>query len=74
MVNGRPSRTSFDWDTPAAATVPERLSQEKAKAIATRMHDAIEKGKQFMAKTQEKKSRDVNAHRREVDFEVGNKI
>jgi hypothetical protein len=51
MVNDRLFYTSFDWDTPAAAIILERLSQEKAKAIATRMHDAIEKGKQFMAKT-----------------------
>ena len=51
MVNGRLFRISFDWDTPAAATIPERLSQEKAKAIATRIHDAIEKNKQFIIKT-----------------------
>ena len=57
MVNGRPLRTSFDWDSPEAATVPERLGQKKAKAIAIRMHEAIEKGKEFMAKTQKKKSR-----------------
>jgi hypothetical protein len=50
MVNGRPPRISFDWDTPVAAIIPERLSQEKAKAIATRIYDAIEKDREFMAK------------------------
>jgi hypothetical protein len=55
MVNGRPSHISFDWNTPAAAIVSKRLSQEKAKAIATRIHNAIEKDKQFITKTQKKK-------------------
>jgi hypothetical protein len=50
MVNRRPPKISFDWDSPEAATIPERLGQEKAKAIAIRMYNAIEKGKEFMAK------------------------
>jgi hypothetical protein len=74
LVNGCPPRTSFDWDTPAPTSDPERLSQERAKAMVTRMYEAIEKAKEFMAKAQDKKSRDVNAHRREVDFEVGDKV
>jgi tRNA A22 N-methylase len=74
MVNGRLFRISFDWDTPAAATISEYLSQKKTKTIATRIYDAIEKDKQFIAKIQKKKSRDVNAHRREIDFEVEDKI
>ena len=74
MVNGCPPRTSFDWDTPAPTSDPERISQEKAKAMVTRLHEAIEKAKEFMVKAQDKKSRDVNAHRREVDFEVGDKV
>jgi transposase InsO family protein len=74
LINGCPPRTSFDWDTPAPTSDPERLSQEKAKAMVTRMHEAIEKAKEFMAKAQDKKSRDANAHRREIDFEVGDKV
>jgi hypothetical protein len=50
MVNRRPPKISFDWDSPEAATVPERLNQKKTKAIAIRMHDAIEKGKEFITK------------------------
>jgi hypothetical protein len=74
LVNGRPPRTSFDWDTPEAATVQERLNQDKAKAIATRMYEAINKAKSIMAKAQEKKNKDVNAHRQEVNFGEGDKV
>jgi hypothetical protein len=74
MVNDYPPRIFFDWDTPIPTSNPKRLSQEKAKAMVTRMQEAIEKTKEFITKTQNKKSRDVNAHRREVDFEVGDKI
>jgi hypothetical protein len=74
IVNSRTPRTFFDWNTPTAVSVPERLSQKKAKAIATRIYKTIEKNKEFMTKTQNKKSRNINAHRREVDFEIGDKI
>jgi hypothetical protein len=74
IVNSRTPRIFFDWNTPAVVSVPERLSQEKAKAIAIRIYKTIEKGKEFIAKTQNKKNRDVNAHRREIDFEIGDKI
>jgi transposase InsO family protein len=74
IINGCPPRTSFDWDTPAPTSDPERISQEKAKAMVTRLHEAIKKAKKFIIKTQNKKSRDVNAHRREIDFEIGDKI
>jgi hypothetical protein len=42
--------------------------------MVTRIQEAIEKAKEFITKTQNKKNRDVNTHRREVDFEVGDKI
>jgi hypothetical protein len=38
------------------------------------MHQTIEKGKELMAKAQAKKEKDVNAHRRAVDFTVGDKV
>ncbi|KAF4625297.1 hypothetical protein G7Y89_g12871 [Cudoniella acicularis] len=74
LLNGRLSRTSFDWDIPAAATVQERLCQDKAQDVAKRIKAAIDKGKKLMAKAQEKKARDVNAHRRLVDFSVRDKV
>jgi hypothetical protein len=50
IINGCPPRTFFDWDTPTPTSDPERLSQEKAKAIVTRIQEAIEKAKEFIAK------------------------
>jgi hypothetical protein len=50
MVNSRTPRIFFDWNIPAAILVPERLSQKKAKAIATRIYKAIEKNKEFITK------------------------
>jgi transposase InsO family protein len=74
LINGRLPRTSFDWNTPEATTAQEQLNQDKAREVAERMKAAIEKGKEFMAKAQEKKERDVNAHRRPIDFSVGDKV
>ena len=74
LLNGRLPRTSFDWNTPVAATVPERLNQERAREVATRMHSAIEKAKEIMADSQKKKEKDVNRHRRPIDFMVGDKV
>jgi hypothetical protein len=38
------------------------------------MHDAIEKGKEFIRAAQEIKERDVNTHRRLVDFDVEDQV
>jgi hypothetical protein len=38
------------------------------------MYEAIDKAKSIMAKTQEKKSKDVNAHRRKINFGEGDKV
>jgi hypothetical protein len=74
LLHGRLPRTSFDWNTPAAATVQEQLSQEKARQLATRIHQTIEKGKELMAKAQAKKEKDVNSQRRPVDFAAGDEV
>jgi hypothetical protein len=50
MVNRRLLKISFNWDSPEAATVPERLSQKKTKIITIRIYNIIEKSKEFMAK------------------------
>jgi hypothetical protein len=50
IVNSRTPYISFDWNTPAAISVPERLSQKKAKTIVTRMYKTIEKDKEFITK------------------------
>ena len=65
---------SFDWKTPKASTVPEQLSQEKARQFAIRMQEALEKGKEFIKKAQEKKEKDINKYRRLIDFQVKDKV
>src|SRR5450432_4017507 len=62
LVNGRLPRTSFDWNTPKASTVQEKLNQDRAIQIATRMHEAIEKGKEFMARAQARQESEANKH------------
>ena len=74
LIHGRLPRTSFDWNTPTATTVQERLSQEKARQVATRMQEACALGRELMAKSQAKKEADVNAHRRPIDFAVKDKV
>jgi ribosomal protein S17 len=56
------------------ATVQERLSQEKAWQVATRMQEATNLGRELIAKAQAKKEADVNAHQRPINFTVGDKV
>jgi transposase InsO family protein len=75
VLYGYPPRTSFDWTAPSdPTTANEELSQQRAREVASRMHDAIEKGKEFIRAAQEKKERDVNTHRRPVDFDVEDRV
>src|SRR6266536_3840862 len=74
LIYGRLPRTSFDWNTPTATTVQERLSQEKARQVATRIQEACTLGRELMAKSQAKKEADINAHRRPIDFTVKDKV
>ena len=71
---GAKPRTSFDWKTPMPKNKDDQLSQEAAVALAKRMEGAIQQGQTNMKKAQEKKQRDVNRHRRPVDFVVGDKV
>ena len=74
LLNGRLPRTSFDWNTPATAVVAEKIDQERAKQVAGRMHKAIEYAQGCMGRAQDKKRRDIDPHRRLIDFEVGDKV
>ena len=38
------------------------------------MEQALEKGRECIQKAQDKKERDINAHRRPVDFQAGDKV
>jgi hypothetical protein len=61
LINRRLPRTSFDWKTLLSIPV-EKLSQDKARAIATRMQEVLEIGKNLIKKAQSKKEKDVNKH------------
>jgi RNase H-like domain found in reverse transcriptase/Reverse transcriptase (RNA-dependent DNA polymerase)/Integrase zinc binding domain/Integrase core domain/Retroviral aspartyl protease len=75
LLYGYKARTSFDWQAPRnPATAREKLSQEEAQAMARRMHDAWERARTIMKESQQKKERDVNPHRREPDFQPGDKV
>jgi hypothetical protein len=50
LINGRLPRTSFDWNTPTSISALEKLSQGKAREIASRMKEALEKGRELMEK------------------------
>jgi transposase InsO family protein/predicted aspartyl protease len=76
LMNGYLPRTSFDWTPPEEAPtgVSQQLSQERARAVASRMEHALKKGREAIRKAQEKKEHDVNAHRRPIDFTVNDKV
>jgi transposase InsO family protein len=75
LLYGYQPRTSFDWKMPKEpVTVRERLNREEAQAMAKGMHQAWETARTAMQQAQEKAQRDVNRHRREVDFQVGDHV
>jgi len=75
LQNGYLPRTSFDWDRPTEPTsARERLNVEEATAYSRRMHDAWKVAKDIILKAQEKKQRDVDKHRREVNFGVEDRV
>ena len=72
---GYEPRTSYDWDTAVIAKTPkERLNREEAKALVLRLHESWETAKANMAKSQKRYTRQANKHRREIDFDVGDKV
>jgi hypothetical protein len=75
LLKGYRPRSTWDWDRPKEATTArELLNWDQATEFARRMHDAWETAKGIMKKAQEKKERDVNRHRRDVDFDVKDKV
>ena len=71
LLKGYKPRTSQDQNRPQeaeAVNAQEQLNQDKAVAFAKRMHDAWETAKQCITLAQQKKEREVNKHRRPVDF------
>ena len=75
LLFGRKPRFTFDWKSPAMSnTAREKLAQSEAKLIVGRMQEAWTWEKVNIGKAQEKKMRDVNTHRREPDFDVGDRV
>ena len=72
LLNSYLPRISFDWTPPSEpASASQQLNQEKAKVLATRIQQALEKGRESIKIAQAKKERDINTYRRPVDFSIG---
>jgi transposase InsO family protein len=74
LLNAYPPRTSFDWQTPKTTTPRERLNREEAQKVVRTLQEAWETARSIMSRAQEKKIRDVNPHRRQVDFQAKDKV
>ena len=75
LLSGYEPRTSFDWKRPGKPkNARQKLSYEEANTMARQMQDAWQTARMIMQKQQDKKRRDVNPHRRHVDFAVGDKV
>ena len=76
LSNTRLPRTSFDWSPPAKppTTASVALARQEGRAIAKVLEDALAKAQELICKAQDKKRRDVDPHRRAVDFRVGDKV
>jgi hypothetical protein len=64
-------RMSFDSDTTDYETSRERIEARKADDIATRMEELLSFGRQQLEKTKLTTEAQVNKHRRDVTYEVG---
>jgi hypothetical protein len=69
-------RTSFDWEPHAKGPVPaaERLNREQARQMAGRMKEIWDFARASMEKAQAQQKKQADKHRREVDFDVGDKV
>lgn len=74
LIYGMQPRTSFDWNTKETTTANEQLSKDQARKVAGRMEDAWKVARTAMEQAQNKKRKDVDPYRREVNFQVGDKV
>ena len=75
LVYGYNPRTSFDWTQPRdTANVRQELSYQEATAMAEKLRDGWERARTIMKQEQDKKRRDVDPHRREVNFQEGDRV
>ena len=74
LINSYSARTSFDWNTPQAANVNERMGHNQAVQTAKRMKEAWDQGKKSMTRAQEKMVKDTKSKRKPIDFDVSDKV
>ena len=74
LINSYSARTSFDWNTPQAANVNERMSHNQAVQTAKRMKEAWNQEKKSMIRAQKKMVKDTKSKRKPIDFDVSNKV
>jgi len=67
-------RMSFDPDTTDYKTTRQRIEARKADDIATRMSELLTFGRQQLEKIKQATEAQVNKHRRDVIYEVGDQV
>lgn len=73
VVHGYPPRTSWDWKSHNTET-KDKLSVDEARIVAQRHHDAWKLATKHLTDAQERAQLKTNAHRRPVDFKVGDYV
>ena len=67
-------RMSFELDVSEYESSRERLQTAKAENISEHMNKTLKFARESLAKTREQMMKQVNKHRKEVDYEVGSKM
>lgn len=75
LTRGYSPRKSFDWKAPAPPKDARgQLAFDEATRFARRLYDGWKFAQDSIARAQEKNIRDANRHRREPDFDVGDRV
>ncbi len=67
-------RMSFEPDVIEYGSSRERLQATKAEDISERMNKTLKFARESLVKTREQMMKQVNKHRKEVDYEAGSKV
>ncbi len=68
------SRMSFELDVIEYESFRERLQTAKVENISENMNKTLKFARESLVKTREQMMKQVNKHRKEVDYEVGSKM
>jgi hypothetical protein len=70
--------TSFDWETQvdplAVGTPKEKLNQDEAKALITRLHESWQQAREGIARSQDRHAVQTNKYLQNPDFSIGDKV